>query len=99
MDSLPSTVFSPAGSMERPWYGNWPEGVPKTIEYPKIGVAGMLTRAAKQWPHSVATRVYRARLTYPALDEAPSRFAGGLPRIGGGPRGRGSPPLPNCPPF
>ena len=85
--------------MERPWYGNWPEGVPKTIEYPKIGVAGMLTRAAKQWPDSVATRFYGARLTYRTLDEAASRFAGGLRRIGVEPGDRVSLLMPNCPQF
>src|SRR5256712_11143968 len=64
-----------------------------------MGVAGMLTRAAKQWPGSVATRFYGARLTYRALAEAASRFAGGLRRIGVEPGDRVSLLMPNCPQF
>ena len=85
--------------MERPWHGSWPEGVPKTIEYPKIDVAGILARAAKEWPDGIATQFYGATLTYRELDAAASRFAGGLRTIGVKPGDRVSILMPNCPQF
>ena len=85
--------------MDRPWFANWPEGVPRTIEYPKISVGGMLSVAAQRWPDAIATQFYGARLTYRELDEAASRFAGGLRRIGVQRGERVSLLMPNCPPF
>ena len=85
--------------MDRPWFGNWPEGVPRTIEYPKISVGGILSVAAKRWPTAIATQFYGAKVTYRELDEAASRFAGGLRRIGVQPGDRVSLLMPNCPQF
>jgi len=85
--------------VDRPWFGNWPEGVPRTIEYPKISVGGILSVAAKRWPTAIATQFYGAKVTYRELDEAASRFAGGLRRIGVQPGDRVSLLMPNCPQF
>ena len=85
--------------MERPWLRSWPEGVPKTIDYPTSSVAGILAKAAKESPEAVATQFYGARLTYREIDAAASRFAGGLRRIGVKPGDRVSLLMPNCPQF
>jgi len=85
--------------VDRPWFGNWPEGVPRTIEYPKISVGGILSVAAKRWPTAIATQFYGAKVTYRELDQAASRFAGGLRRIGVQPGDRVSLLMPNCPQF
>ena len=86
-------------AVDRPWLKHWPENVPKTIDYPKVSVAGLLERAAKDWPASVATRFYGVETTYGELDAAVSRFAGGLRRIGVKPGDRVSLLMPNCPQF
>lgn len=85
--------------MDRPWFKHWPEGVAKTIDYPRMGVPALLARAAKEHPDAVATRFYGREMTYRELDAAASRFAGGLRRIGVKPGDRVSVLMPNCPQF
>ncbi len=85
--------------MDRPWLKHWPEGVPKTIDYPRFGVAGLLARAAKEFPNAVASSFYGKTMAYRELDAAASRFAGGLRGIGVRPGDRVSLLMPNCPQF
>ena len=85
--------------MERAWSRNWPEGVPRTIDYPKSSVAGLLSKAARESPDAIATQFYGARLTYREIDEAAGRFAGGLRKIGVKAGDRVSLLMPNCPQF
>ncbi len=95
----PDVRFRGGESMERAWSRNWPHGVPRTIDYPKTSVAGILSRAARASPDAVATQFYGARLSYREIDEAASRFAGGLRRIGVRAGDRVSLLMPNCPQF
>ncbi|HTD81373.1 MAG TPA: long-chain fatty acid--CoA ligase [Thermoplasmata archaeon] len=85
--------------MERAWSRNWPEGVPRTIDYPKSSVAGLLSKAARESPDAIATQFYGARLTYREIDEAAGRLAGGLRKIGVKAGDRVSLLMPNCPQF
>jgi long-chain acyl-CoA synthetase len=85
--------------MDRAWFRGWPEGVPRTIDYPKTSVAGLLAKAARDSPEAVATQFYGARLTYREIDAAASRFAGGLRNIGVKAGDRVSLLMPNCPQF
>ncbi len=68
--------------MERLWYRRWPEGIPKTIDYPRIPVERMLRQTADAHPDTVATVFFGARRTYREIDELSDRFAAGLRAIG-----------------
>ena len=68
--------------MERLWYRRWPEGIPKTIDYPHIPVERMLRQTAEAHPDTVATVFFGARCTYRVIDELSDRFAAALRSIG-----------------
>ena len=85
--------------MERTWYGHWPTGVPKTIEYPRIPLHQILRDTAKAHAGTVATRFYGASLTYGEIDEKADRFAAGLRTLGVKKGDRVGLILPNSPPF
>ncbi|MGQ0798374.1 MAG: long-chain-fatty-acid--CoA ligase, partial [Methanobacteriota archaeon] len=85
--------------LERPWHKHWPEGVPKTIDYPDIAVHELLRRAARAYPERVALSFYGATTTYRDLDAQADRFAAGLTKVGVKPLDRVSLVLPNTPHF
>ena len=86
-------------TLERPWLGSWPEGVPKSIDYPEIPVHELLRRAAKEFGGRPAITFYGKSISYRDLDAAADRFATGLRRIGVLPGDRVSLVLPNTPHF
>src|SRR3989454_588921 len=61
-------------TLERPWLGNWPEGVPKSIDYPEIPVHELLRRAAKEFGGRPAITVYGKSTSYRDLDAGVKRF-------------------------
>ena len=69
-------------SAEKPWYGSWTEGVPKTLDYPEIPLFSLLSRAAEKWPDSTAFSCGEERLSYRELDELSDRLATGLDGLG-----------------
>ena len=69
-------------STDKPWFRFWPEGVPKTLDYPEIPLFGLLSRAAGQWPESTAFSFGKEKLTYKELDDLTGRFAAGLNDLG-----------------
>src|SRR5436309_3882994 len=69
-------------TFERPWLASWPEGVPKSIDYPEISVHELLRRAAKDFGNRPAITFYGKSLSYRDLDAAVDRFAAGLRAIG-----------------
>ncbi len=73
--------------------------MPRTIDYPRFGVAGLLGRAARDFPDAVASSFYGKTITYRELDTLASRFAGGLRRIGVKAGDRVSLLMPNTPMF
>ncbi len=85
--------------MERPWHKFWPEGVPKTIQYPDSSVYGILKSAAKRFPDRPAIVFYGKTWTYREFKRAVDALSGGLYRIGVRPRDRVSLYLPNVPQF
>ncbi len=93
--------------MEKPWLEHYDEGVPATIDYPRIPVDRLLAEAAAKHPEHTAiifgamggSRLMDAKLTYRQLDEAVNRFAAGLQRLGVGRGDRVTIMLPNCPQF
>ena len=88
-----------AAILPRPWHKHWPEGVPKTIDYPDIPVHALLRRTAKEHPDWPAVRFYGKVTSYRELDDQADRFAAGLQRIGVKPGDRVSLLLPNTPHF
>jgi len=86
-------------TLERPWLGSWPEGVPKSIDYPEIPVHELLRRAAKEFGGRPAITFYGKSISYRDLDAAVDRFAAGLRRIGVLPGDLVSLVLPNTPHF
>jgi long-chain acyl-CoA synthetase len=86
-------------ALRRPWFGRWPQGVPRSIVYPDIPVQALLRRTAKahgDWP---AVRLFGKPIAYRDLDVLADRFAAGLRRIGVRPGDRVSLLLPNTPHF
>ena len=86
-------------SLERPWFRSWPEGVPRSLDYPAIPVPALLRQTAREHGDRPAIRFYGKSLTYRDLDAAVDRFAAGLRRIGVRPGDRVSLLLPNTPHF
>ncbi len=86
-------------TLERPWLGSWPQGVPKSIDYPEISVHELLRRAAKEFGDRPAITFYGKSTSFRALDAAVDRFAAGLRAIGVQPGDRVSLVLPNTPHF
>ncbi len=85
--------------LDRPWYGQWPAGVPHSLTYPDIPVQELLRRTAQEHGDRPAIRFYGKTLTYGALDVAADRFAAGLRKIGVRDGDRVSLVLPNTPHF
>ena len=85
--------------MDRPWFAHWPEGVPKTIDYPRIPIERMLRQTADAHPDTVATSFYGAELTYRELDDLVDRFAAGLRKLDVRPGDRVGLLVPNAPPY
>src|SRR3989454_9384369 len=86
-------------TLERPWIGSWPEGVPKSIDYPEILVHELLRRAGREFGGRPGLRFCAKSISYRALDAAADRSATGLRRIGVLPGDRVSLVLPNTPHF
>ncbi len=84
---------------DRPWFRHWPEGVPKSIDYPDIPVPELLRRTAKEHPDRPAMSFYGRQFTYGELDEMTDRFAAGLKGLGVKRGDRVSLLLPNTPHF
>jgi len=71
-------MFQDRMTVEKPWFRVWPEGVPRTLEYPVMPLFGLLSEAAEKWPGSTAFGCGQHSLTYRQMDEATDRLAGGL---------------------
>jgi long-chain acyl-CoA synthetase len=67
---------------ERPWYGDWPVGVPKMIDFPKIGLGDLLRQTARRYPDDKAVVFLDSVITYRRLDELVDRLATALHRLG-----------------
>ena len=92
---------------EKPWLKFYDEGVPASIDYPRIPLDQLLRDSADKHPDHTATifggslgsRVLDATLSYRQLDQAVDRFAAALQRMGVGQGDRVAVMLPNCPQF
>ena len=67
---------------DRPWYGDWPEGVPKMIDIPEVGLGDLLRDTARRVPESKAVVFLDTVLTYRQLDDYVDRMATALHNLG-----------------
>ncbi|MEM0456495.1 MAG: long-chain fatty acid--CoA ligase [Nitrososphaerota archaeon] len=87
--------------MDRPWYRFYPEGVPRSIDYPEMPLHGLLERSASAYPEKIAvvSGENGYRLTYRELNELASRFANVLISMNAARGDRVALFLPNIPQF
>ena len=83
----------------RPWLRHYEDGVPYTIDYPKISLGGLLEQTASKYPDQTATIFMGGRLTYRQIDELSNRFANALIGLGVKKGDRVAIHLPNTPQF
>jgi long-chain acyl-CoA synthetase len=81
------------------WFKMWPDDVPKTIEYPKVALHGLLKEKAKQFPQNVALFYGENEITYAQLDLFSNQFANALVSLGIVKGDRVALFLPNVPKF
>ncbi|MEM0482210.1 MAG: long-chain fatty acid--CoA ligase [Nitrososphaerota archaeon] len=68
--------------LDRPWFKFWPEGVPKTIDYPNAPLHTFLERSAKEFPAKTCIIFFGRRISYGELNNLVDRFATALHRLG-----------------
>ncbi|MFH1036083.1 MAG: long-chain fatty acid--CoA ligase [Pseudomonadota bacterium] len=66
----------------RPWYGDWPVGVPKMIDIPDISLGDLLRDAANRYPDQKALIFLDSVITYRQLDELVDRLATAFHNLG-----------------
>ncbi len=67
---------------DRPWYGDWPQGVPKMIDFPQVSLSDLLRNTASQYPDDKAIVFLDSVMTYRELDDAVDRMATALAKLG-----------------
>ncbi len=86
-----------APNWEERWQANYPEGVPRHLEYPDIPVHGLLEKAAREFPDRTATIFMGGKLTFRQLLDKVYRLAAALADLGLRKGDRIAVMLPNCP--
>ncbi|RLI30461.1 long-chain fatty acid--CoA ligase [Candidatus Bathyarchaeota archaeon] len=84
---------------KKPWLKFYPEGVPASIDYPKITLPQMLKNTAKKYPNHTAIIFESYKMTYSELSEAVDRFATALHSLGISKGDKVAIFLPNIPQF
>ncbi|NOQ86631.1 MAG: AMP-binding protein, partial [Deltaproteobacteria bacterium] len=83
--------------MEKPWKKHYTNGVPGTLQYPKIAIDEMLRNTSRNYPENTALIFGGNSISYQELDNLVDRFASGLFNIGIKEGDRVALLLPNCP--
>ncbi len=63
---------------ERPWFNVWPEGIPRTITYPKVPLQRLLKDSAEKHPKKVAIDCETDQISYEKLDMLSDKLASAL---------------------
>jgi len=84
---------------ERPWIQHYDEGVPASIEYPKITCFDLLETAAKKYPNQPCTIFKGGIISYKEMSEMTDRLAAGLHKLGVRKGDRVGLYIPNTPQF
>jgi long-chain acyl-CoA synthetase len=89
------TLSSPS----KPWLRFYPEGIPATMEYPKVPLQNFLKDSASKHPNKRAISFQGKEISYKELDDLSNRFANGLLSLGVKKGDRVAIILPNIPQF
>ena len=81
-ESEPSRLTQIPSSSEKSWFRSWPEGVPRSIEYPEASLSDLLKTKAEKYPSKTAIVYFDKPMTYRELDSASDRFATALSDLG-----------------
>jgi len=68
--------------LEKPWLKFWPEGVPKSIEYPNLPLCEVLRETTRKYSQNTAIIYYGRRITYSELDQLVDKFTTALQDLG-----------------
>ncbi len=82
---------------EKVWLASYPEGIPHTLDFPKIPVQHFLTEASQDVPEKVALHFMGKEMTYKELHQSALKFANYLRSLGVEKGDRVAVMLPNCP--
>ncbi|MFZ5642185.1 MAG: AMP-binding protein [Bacillota bacterium] len=85
--------------MEPIWLKSWPEGVPRTVEYPKITLPQVVGEHAKAFPRREALNFYGFKISYGQFEKLTSAFAASLSNMGVRKGDRVCLFMENCPQF
>ena len=66
----------------RPWHQSYDEGVPATLEYPRLRLDEILTKTAQGYPDKDALIFYGKAMTYRELDAQADLLAAALQDLG-----------------
>ena len=83
----------------KPWIQHYDEGVPATIDYPRIPSFKLLEDTAKKYPNKACTIFKGAEISYKEMDEITDRLAAGLYDLGVRKGDRVGLFIPNTPQF
>jgi long-chain acyl-CoA synthetase len=84
---------------EKLWHAHFDRQVPKTIDYPQVGMYGFFARAVEGNPKGVASLFFGAKIRYSELKRLVDRFADGLASMGVKKGDRVALILPNFPAY
>jgi long-chain acyl-CoA synthetase len=84
---------------DRPWVKQYDDGVPASIDYPRIASFVLLEEAAKKYPDKICTIFKGGKITYREMDEITDRLAAGLHSLGVRKGDRVGLFIPNTPQF
>lgn len=83
----------------RPWLKNYDEGVPASLEYPKVPLFHFLEESARKYPDRPCTLFKGATISFKEMNEATDRIAGALAAMGVKKGDRVGIFMPNTPQF
>jgi len=84
---------------DRPWYKQYDQGVPHTLEYPDVPLYVLLEEAAEKYPDSTCTILKGAKITYREMNQITDSLAAGLAELGVKKGDRVGIFMPNTPQF
>ncbi len=85
--------------IEAPWFKNYEDGVPSSLNYPKVPLSNFLLEAARGFPENPALVFAGKKMSYHALQEKVDSLACALFALGVKKGERVALLLPNAPPY